>query len=192
MPITVQTAVFDDLKNLSNKVKGPEVVQELARTASEAMIDAAPVGQYGDAGLLSRTLSEVAGPEPREGGWWAGVGNLEGIYPLKSAPRDTIKNFLELIGKGKKGKKETPSQPPKAPEGDIVTAKFEIPGFPYPPKAAKVRAWKERGRSMMNTITQTGATATSSYTYIRVSGTMKQIEAAKKALSRRRIKWEED
>ena len=97
MPITVQTEVFGDLRNLSKKVKGPEVVAELAQVVSLKLAEVSPK----DTGLLQRTISETAGPEPIEQGWWAGVGNLEGIYPLVSAPRGTIAAFLIRIGKKK-------------------------------------------------------------------------------------------
>lgn len=101
--VTGHEEIIASLNNLSEKLQGPEVVQQLAQMSSEVLATEAPVGIRGDAGLLQRTVSETAGPEPTGQGWWAGVGNLEGIYPLEPAPPDTIKNFLEMIGKGKKG-----------------------------------------------------------------------------------------
>ena len=70
-------------------------MQQLAQMSSEIIVQEAPVGIRGRAGLLQQTLSEIAGPEPTEQGWWAGVGNLEGIYPLKTARKGTIAAFLE-------------------------------------------------------------------------------------------------
>ena len=108
MPITLTATgheeILASLQNLSDKLRGPEVVETLAKESSIILAQNAPVGERGmTRGLLQRTVSEVAGPEPTGQGWWAGVGNLEGIYPLEPAPPDTIKNFLEMIGKGKKG-----------------------------------------------------------------------------------------
>lgn len=109
MPITLTVTgheeIIASLQNLSDKIRGPEIVQELALMSSEVLATEAPVGRRGSAGLLQRTISEVAGPEPIGEGWWAGVGNLEGIYPLEPAPKGTIAAFLERIGKGKKGSK---------------------------------------------------------------------------------------
>lgn len=109
MPITLTVTgheeIITSLQNLSDKLQGPEVVQELALMSSEVLAAEAPVGRRGNAGLLQRTISEVAGPKSTGQGWWAGVGNLEGIYPLEPAPRGTIATFLERIGKRKKGGK---------------------------------------------------------------------------------------
>ena len=102
MPITLTATgheeILASLQNLSDKLRGPEVVETLAKESSIILAQNAPVGERGmTRGLLQRTVSEVAGPEPTGQGWWAGVGNLEGIYPLEPAPPDTIKNFLEMI-----------------------------------------------------------------------------------------------
>ena len=101
MPITLTVTgheeIITSLQNLSDKIQGPEVVQELVLMSSEVLASEAPVGRRGSAGLLQRTISEVAGPEPTGEGWWAGVGNLEGIYPLEPAPKGTIAAFLEIM-----------------------------------------------------------------------------------------------
>ena len=124
MPITLTVTgheeIIASLNNLSNRLQGPEVVATLAKETSIILAQNAPVGQRGmTRGLLQRTMSEVAGPEPTGQGWWAGVGNLEGIYPLEPAPRGTIKAFLEMIGKkkgssGKKPRVGTSFNPKKA------------------------------------------------------------------------------
>ena len=86
------------LQNLSDRLQGPEVVETLARETSIVMAQNTPVGEYGvTRGILQRTMSEVGGPEATTDGWWAGVGNLAGIYPLVTAPKGTIKAFLESI-----------------------------------------------------------------------------------------------
>jgi len=100
MPITLTVTgheeIIASLQNLSDKIEGPEVVGRLAQMGSSILATEAPVGRRGSAGLLQRTLSEMAGPEPVGQGWWAGVGNLEGIYPLPPAPKGTIAAFLKL------------------------------------------------------------------------------------------------
>jgi len=96
--------IIDSLQNLSNKLQGPEVVNTLAKETSIIMGQNTPVGTRGATrGQLQRAMSETAGPKPTEGGWWAGVGSLEGIYPLESAPRNTIKEFLRMIRGDPKG-----------------------------------------------------------------------------------------
>lgn len=97
MPITSQgdREIFDNLNRLQQRVDSPTVVSELAQAASRALAETTPVGRRGNAGLLKRTMTEVAEPVRTAEGWWAGVGNLEGIYPLKSAPRGTIAAFLK-------------------------------------------------------------------------------------------------
>lgn len=144
MPITLTVTgheeIITSLNNLSDKLKGPEVVTELARMSAEVLKSVTPVGMRGNAGLLQRTMSEVAGPEPTADGWWAGVGNLEGIYPLEPAPRDTIKNFLEMI-RGQKGGKGTP--PPSPKKGTPLAAGSSD----YDKQYAKATAWQERNRS---------------------------------------------
>lgn len=102
MPVTLTVQgheeIIASLQNLSDKLQGPEVVNTLAHEAAIELGQTTPVGRRGaEAGKLSRTMTEVGGPEPTEGGWWAGVGNLEGIYPTTSAPKHTIRNFLEMI-----------------------------------------------------------------------------------------------
>ena len=101
--VTGHEEIIASLNNLSNRLQGPELVRQLSQMSSGILANATPVGRRGNAGLLQRTMSETAGPEPTGQGWWAGVGNLEGIYPLEPAPPDTIKNFLEMIGKGRTG-----------------------------------------------------------------------------------------
>lgn len=103
LTVTGHEEIIASLTNLSDRLQGPEVVQRLSQMSSGILANVTPVGRRGNAGLLQRTMSETAGPEPTGQGWWAGVGNLEGIYPLEPAPPDTIKNFLEMIGKGKTG-----------------------------------------------------------------------------------------
>jgi len=97
--LTVQghEEIIASLQNLSDKLQGPEVVTALAHEAAIELGQTTPIGHRGQAGKLSRTMTEVGGPESTGGGWWAGVGNLEGIYPTTSAPKHTIKNFLEMI-----------------------------------------------------------------------------------------------
>ena len=101
MPITLTVegheGIITSLQNLSNKVNSPEVVETLAKETSGLLAENTPRGRRGDSGLLGRTMTEVAGPEPAGDGWWAGVGTLAGIYPLESAPKGTIKAFLEMI-----------------------------------------------------------------------------------------------
>jgi len=106
MPISLTVegheGIITSLHNLSDKLQGPELVSKLARESAIELGQTTPIGIRGaEAGKLSRTMTEVGGPMPTGSGWWAGVGNLEGIYPLASAPRHTIKRFLELIGKTK-------------------------------------------------------------------------------------------
>ena len=112
MPVTLTVSGHEELitslKNLSNKLQGPEVVNALAHESAIELGQTTPVGVRGSlAGQLRRTMTEVGGPNQTGGGWWAGVGNLEGIYPLKSAPPHTIKRFLELIGKSKPSRVKT-------------------------------------------------------------------------------------
>ncbi len=99
MPITLTVTgheeIIASLQNLSDKLDGPEVVQALSQMSSVILVGETPVGHRGDAGKLQRTMSEMAGPEPTGQGWWAGVGNLEGIYPLEPAPKGTIAAFLK-------------------------------------------------------------------------------------------------
>lgn len=98
--------IIASLQNLSDKLQGPEVVDVLAKKTSVIIGHNTPVGRRGaTSGLLQRTMSETGGPEPTKGGWWAGVGNLEGIYPTEPAPSNTIKNFLEMIRGPKKVRK---------------------------------------------------------------------------------------
>jgi hypothetical protein len=102
MPVTLTVQgheeIIASLQNLSDKLQGPEVVTKLAHESAIELGQTTPRGRRGsEAGKLSRTMTEVAGPEPAGGGWWAGVGNLEGIYPTTPAPKHTIKNFLEMI-----------------------------------------------------------------------------------------------
>lgn len=99
MPITLTVTghneIIASLQNLSDKLDGPEVVQALGQMSSSILTQETPVGRRGDAGKLQRTMSEMAGPEPTGQGWWMGVGNLEGIYPLEPAPKGTIAAFLK-------------------------------------------------------------------------------------------------
>ena len=107
MPITLTVTghneIIASLQNLNDRLDGPEVVQKLGQMTSAILEQSTPRGRRGDAGKLQRTMSEIAGPEPTGQGWWMGVGNLEGIYPLEPTPKGTIAAFLERIGKGKKG-----------------------------------------------------------------------------------------
>ncbi len=107
MPITLtvtgHSEIIASLQNLNDRLDGPEVVQALGQMSSAILEQSTPVGRRGDAGNLQRTMSEMAGPERTGQGWWVGVGNLDGIYPLEAAPKDTIKNFLEMI-RGRKVK----------------------------------------------------------------------------------------
>ena len=108
MPITLTVQGHEELiaslQNLSDRLQGPEVVETLAKETSIIMAQNTPVGEYGmTRGILQRTMSEVGGPEATAGGgWWAGVGNLAGIYPLEAAPKGTIKAFLEGIRRFRK------------------------------------------------------------------------------------------
>ena len=103
LTVTGHEEIIASLNNLSNKLQGPELVQTLGQEASIILAQETPVGERGmTRGLLQRTMSEAAGPEPTGQGWWVGVGNLEGIYPLEPAPPDTIKNFLEMMRGSKK------------------------------------------------------------------------------------------
>ena len=99
--------IITRLQNLSNKVNSPEIVETLAKETSGLLAENTPRGRRGDSGLLGRTMTEVAGPEPAGDGWWAGVGNLAGIYPLEPAPKGTIKAFLEMIRGPKKIRRVT-------------------------------------------------------------------------------------
>lgn len=99
LTVTGHNEIIASLQNLSDKLDGPEIVQTLGQMSSAILTQETPVGRRGDAGKLQRTMSEMAGPEPTGQGWWMGVGNLEGIYPLEPAPRGTIAAFLERIGK---------------------------------------------------------------------------------------------
>jgi len=109
MPVTLTVegheGLIASLQNLSDRLQGPKLVSKLAHQSSIELGQTTPVGTMGaEAGKLQRTMMEVGGPEQTTGGWWAGVGNLEGIYPLTSAPRHTIKNFLKMIRKPKRVK----------------------------------------------------------------------------------------
>ncbi len=103
LTVTGTEGILASLDNLSNKVKGPELVQILGQEASIIIAQEAPVGERGmTRGLLQRTLSEM-GPVTSTGdGWHVGVGNMEGILPPPDPPKGTIKRFLEIIRGSKK------------------------------------------------------------------------------------------